>query len=129
MSPTLKTYKFYTKAGRRLAIFGQPKEDDTMLIVVIPCSLDEKSFIKKKANKLYLDLLDDTHTEKVNHEAFNIPIVDGKPGQSLIKWCRKNYYTMKGYISEISYQLLVKDGEPLKGRTVKVKFTIDDEVV
>ena len=119
LKPMTKTYKFYDKRGRRLAIFGKQEGTTTMNVVVIPCSTTEKNFSKKRANELYENLL---KGEKVAHEAYSVLIVDNKPGQSLINWCRKNFYYHVDMITSVTYPILITDGKYPIGKKVVVHF-------
>lgn len=115
----LKTYKFYDKRGRRLAIFGDQTGRTTMNITIIPCSKQEVNFSKKVANQLYNDIQEG---KKVVHGFTTIEVDEQKPGQSFLKWCRENYYVEVTMVAEIIYPILIKNGEYPIGKKMSVHF-------
>lgn len=94
----LKTYKFYNKDGRRLAIFGKFLEDTlfggtpTLQVVVIPCSKRDQ-FSKKIARRLY-DEIDNgiVYEEVPSHGSFNVPVLCGSHKAEFLKFCNTHFY-------------------------------------
>lgn len=97
---TLKTYKFYDKDGRRLAIFGKyvPNHphggNPTLHITVIPCSRKDQ-FSVKVANQMYNAIDSGMIIGEVPvHSYFSVPVLDGKHKAEFLKFCNINYYKM-----------------------------------
>lgn len=95
---TLKTYKFYDKDGRRLAIFGKfvPNHphggSPTLHITVIPCSKKDQ-FSIKIARQMY-DALDSGRIigEVPVHSYYSVPAIDGSYKAEFLKFCNVNFF-------------------------------------
>jgi hypothetical protein len=94
----LKTYKFYNKDGRRLAIFGKFLEGSlfsdspTLQVVIIPCSKRDQ-FSKKVANRLYGEIDNgEVYGEIPAHGSYNVPVLNGSHKAEFLKFCNVHFY-------------------------------------
>ena len=84
------TYKFYTKKGDRLALFGQ-EWDGELKIVAIRCSRRDM-FSKYSAKWAYSQWACGTKT-KYHPTELSVNILNGEtPRHAFNRWCEDNYY-------------------------------------
>lgn len=126
----LRTYKFYTKKGQRLAVFGQVTPEGYIKIFILTCSKDDQ-FSKKFALECYNNFIKDGKTIYVDKEGNpqefhpyqeTIKVIDEKPKFTFIKYCKLNLYR-KGldtttiyydvFIKQNVFKLPVADGESI----------------
>lgn len=118
----LRTYKFYDEVGRRLSIFATPTIDDNLNIFALTCSKQD-NFCKKFARDVYDGCMTGEFkpdSNLVHPYTETIPVLEGKPKSTFIKYCKLNFYR--------------KTYEPLKPqfKTVFIKqnvFNIDRTAV
>lgn len=97
MNYNYKTYKYYTKKGERLTIYGNVHED-RLQITILKCS--KKDVFKKKSSDIELErLIKDRVLYGIHPEALStgyaqyyIPITNGKPKNTFLEYCRVNFH-------------------------------------
>lgn len=81
-----KTYKFYTKKGERLSIYGI-QNGENIEIITIPCSKNDQ-FIKKTGDSLFKSIKETPGT-LTKHD---IKVIKGEDQRDFIRYCNSNFY-------------------------------------
>jgi len=97
MNYNFKTYKYYTKKGERLTIYGTISEHGLM-ITILKCS--KKDVFKKKSSDIELErlikegVLPGIHVEALStgYAQYYIPILNEKPKNTFLSYCRMNFH-------------------------------------
>lgn len=104
--PYYVTYKFYDERGRRLSIFAlpiytigeleseMPKDPNSLVITIIPCSKKD-TFSKKVGTEefeIYKSVIMQGFEGSSGVTELQIPIVDGKPKTTFLRWCEATYF-------------------------------------
>lgn len=126
--PYYVTYKFYDEKGRRLSIFATPvfvvgkleKELPTaanyLQVTIIPCSKKD-TFSKKTGIGVFEEfksLQRDAFLTNENVIELHVPIADGKPKTSFLRWCEANYFKLRPTIYVIETPVLWRGNELIK---------------
>lgn len=119
MQETLITYKFYDEQGRRVAIFGTPKNPDSLIITVITCSKKD-NFSKKKAKELYnawknwqyvITALDGQRVQIVHPKLVTLTgITEGNYKAAFMVYCNTHFQKPVSWTERI-FKTAVKNGK------------------